>query len=114
MGIVKKTIHSKAMEGKDGKIQIEELIDPAMVILSDNAREMEMNLLNNARNNMVGNFWSIKWIFHETKEIKNRLQVVERKEGETRNERIHRLENRVNEIDKRMNKMEDSLHNTAN
>lgn len=59
LGIITETINPKVLEGKYGKIHMEELIDPTMVILSDNAREMEMNLLNNVRNSLVDNFCSI-------------------------------------------------------
>ena len=52
---------------------MEELIDPALVAITDNAREVGMNLLNNARNNMIDNFRSIKWIFHELEEVKERM-----------------------------------------
>ena len=75
MGIFKKTIQPKVLEGDDGKIYLDELIDLKMVVLNENAREVGMNLLNNARNNMVDNFWSIKWIFHESKELKYRLHL---------------------------------------
>lgn len=111
MGIVRETIQSKVLEGNDGRSHLEELIDLAMEILSDNTREVEMNLLNNVQNNMVNNFWSIKWIFHETKEIKNRLHSPERKEGEDVIDRHNKLDNMVTEVEKRM---ESFLHNTAN
>ena len=75
MGIGRETIQPKVLEGDDGKIYLEELSDLTMVVLNDNAREVGMNLLNNAHNNMVDNFRSIKWIFHETKELKYRLHL---------------------------------------
>ena len=73
-----------------------------------------MNLLNNAYNNMVDNFQTIKWIFHETEEIKNRLQGLKRKEGEDGTDRISNLDTRVIEMEKKMDRMEISLHNSAN
>ena len=85
MGYVETVIFFVAsfLIGSDGRIHLEELIDPTLVILSDNTREMGMNLLKNARNSMVDNFWSIKWIFHEIKEIKLRMKGQERMEGGT-------------------------------
>ena len=50
--------------------RFEELIDSAIVAISDRARETRMNLLNNAQNSMIDNFRSIKWIFHELEEVK--------------------------------------------
>lgn len=105
MGIVRETIQPKALEGDDGKIHLEELIDLTMVVLSDNAREMGMNLLNNAHNSMVDNFRSIKWIFHETEELKNRVTRMEWKEGDEGSDKISILETRVTEMDKRLNRM---------
>ena len=40
MRIVRETIQPKVLEGDDGKIHLEELIDPKMVVLNDNAREV--------------------------------------------------------------------------
>ena len=37
---------------------MEELVDPAMVAITDNARETGMNFLNNGRNSMIDNFRS--------------------------------------------------------
>lgn len=85
-----------------------------MVILSDNAREVGMNLLDNAWNNMVDSFRSIKWIFHEMEDIKNRLHGLERKEGEDEIEKIRNLDSRVTKMEKRMERMESSLHSTVN
>ena len=81
MGLVREHIHSEVLEGRDGKIQLEKLIEPTLVILSDNTREMGMNLLNNAHNSLLEKIWSIKWIFHEIEEIKFRMQGQERSEG---------------------------------
>ena len=44
---------------------MEDLIDPTMVAITNNARETNMNFLNNARNSMIDNFRSIKWLYHE-------------------------------------------------
>lgn len=93
---------------------MEELINPALVILSDSAQEMGMNLLNNARNSLVENFWSIKRIFHEIEEIKFRLQGQERPEGVEENVRIGKLEARVSEVQKRVERMETTPHSSTN
>ena len=58
-------------------MQLEELIEPELVAITKNAREVGMNLLNNAKNNMIDNFRSIKWIFHELEEVKERMGHLE-------------------------------------
>ena len=85
-----------------------------LVILSDNVSEMGMNLLNNAHKNMVDNFWSIKWIFHEIEDIKIRMQGQERTEGGDGTIRIRKLDVRVTKIEKRVERMESSLHSSTN
>ena len=59
-----------------------------------------LNLLNNARNSMVDNFQSIKWIFHEIEEIKIRMQEQEGKEGEDGAMGISKLDEKVTEMEK--------------
>ena len=62
---MREAMNPQILEGKKGKLQMEELIDLAMVAITDNARESGMNFLNNARNSMIDNFRSIKWLYHE-------------------------------------------------
>ncbi len=57
---------------------MEELIDLALVSITNNTREVGMNLLNNARNSMIDNFRSIEWLFHELEEVKERMGKMER------------------------------------
>ena len=56
---------------------LEELIDLAIVAIADNAREIGMNLLNNACNSMIDNFRSIKWLYHELEEVKEKVGQME-------------------------------------
>ena len=72
MGIVREPMNIQVMEDKDGKAHFDELIDPALVLISNRTRETRINLLKNAKNNMIDNFWSIKWLFHEIKELKGK------------------------------------------
>ena len=58
---------------------MEDLINLAMVAITDNARETGMNFLNNARNSMIDNFRSIKWLYHELEEFKERMGQLENK-----------------------------------
>ena len=52
---------------------MEDLIDLAMVAIMDNARETSMSFLNNTRNSMIDNFRSIKWLYHELEEFRDRM-----------------------------------------
>ena len=70
--------------------RLKELIDPTIVAISDKARETGMNLLNNTHNSMIENFWSIKWLFHELEEVKEKVGHMEESrnwtDSETRKE----------------------------
>ena len=72
MGIVKEPMNIQVMEDNDGESHFDELIDPALVLISDSARETGLNLLNNAKNSMTKNFQSIKWLFHAIKDLKGK------------------------------------------
>ena len=56
MGIVRDRMNIQVMEEIDGKTHFDELIDPALVFISDSARKTEFNLLNNVKNSMIDNF----------------------------------------------------------
>ena len=73
MGIVQEVMNPQILEEKERKIQLDELINLTLVAITYNSREVGMNLLNNAKNNMVDNFLSIKWLFYELEEVKDRL-----------------------------------------
>ena len=57
MGLKREMIKTLVKENKEGKIQMEELIDPALVILSDITKENpQMDVLNNARNSAIDSY----------------------------------------------------------
>ena len=76
MEIVREPMNIQVMEDNDGKTHFDELIDPALVVISYNVRETRFNLLNNTKkntkNNMIDNFHSFKWLFHEIEELKEK------------------------------------------
>ena len=72
MGIVRELMNFQVMEENDGKAHFDELIDLSLVVISNNARETGLNLLNNAKKIMIDNFWSIKWLFHEIEDLKGK------------------------------------------
>ena len=73
MGIFRETMNPQVMEDKEGKIHFDELIDPTLVEILDNAREIGLSLLNNAKNSMINNFYSIKWLFHKIEDLKEKM-----------------------------------------
>lgn len=92
LGIVREPLNIQVMEDIDGKTHYDGLIDPGMVVISKNARETWLNLLNNTKNSMIDNFRSIKWLFHEIEELKGRKsqdgnQIVGRDQGPNEEDR---------------------------
>ena len=79
MGIVRETMNPQILEEKQGQLQFEDLIDLEMVAIIDNAREIGMNLLNNSINSMIDNFRSIKWLYHELEEFREKIGQLENK-----------------------------------
>ena len=72
MGIIRETMNPQILKDKEGKVHFEELIDLALVSISKNVRDLGLNLLNNAKNSMIDNFFSIKWLFYEIEELKDK------------------------------------------
>ena len=56
---------------------MEELIELVLVVITDNVTRVGLNFLNNVKNNMIHKFRSIKWIFHELEEVKERIGYFE-------------------------------------
>jgi hypothetical protein len=77
MGIVREIMNPYILVGNQEQPWFEDLIDPTIVAITDNARETSMNLLNNAHNNMIDNFRSIKWLYHELEEFKEKIGKME-------------------------------------
>ena len=73
------------------------MIDLALVILSDIARENpNIDVLNNEKNSVVNSYHITKWFFHEILDLKHRLRTLERE--------TYSLKNRVNEDEQSMDK----------
>lgn len=106
LGIVREPINLHVLQEKAGDLQMEELIDLALMVISDKAREFKMDLLNNAKNSLVDNFWSIKWILHELKDIKLRLGQADnlnslQDQGNQANlaDSIHQMDQRLKNVE---------------
>ena len=48
-----------------------------MIIMINFSKEDNIDILNNAKNNMMDNFKSIKWLFHQIEEIKGSMAMLE-------------------------------------
>ena len=72
LGIVRELVNIQVLEDLDGKTHYDELIDPAMLVISNNMQETGFNFLNNAKNCLVENFHSIKWMFQEIEALKDK------------------------------------------
>ena len=61
MGLKREMIKTIVNENKEGKIQMEDLIDPALVILSDTTKENpQMDVLNNVKNSVIDSYQTTK------------------------------------------------------
>ena len=104
MGIQRELIRTQVKENEEGRIQLEELIDPALVILSDITKEhLDMDVLNNVKNSMVDSYQTTKWIFHEILDLKHRMSTMERE--------IYSLKNKVKEDDQNMERRVEEVSN---
>lgn len=56
LGIIREPMNIQVMEDLDGKTHYDELIDPALLVLSDNTRESDFDLLKNVKNILIDNF----------------------------------------------------------
>ena len=72
LGIVRDRVNIQVLGDLDSRTHYDELIDPALLVISDNVRETGFNFLNNAKNNLIDNFRSIKWIFQEIEALKDK------------------------------------------
>ena len=84
MGIYREAMNPQILVDDLEQPRLNESIDPAIVAISDNARESGMNLLNNARSSMIDNFRSIKWLFHELEEVRDRVSQMEKNQEKDR------------------------------
>ena len=77
IGIVREIMNPQILVANQEQPQFKDLINPTIVAITDNAREARMNLLNNACNNMIDNFRSIKWLYHKLEEFKEKIGQME-------------------------------------
>ena len=68
---------------------MEELIDPALVILSDITKEEpQMDVLNNAKNSVIDSDKTTIWNFHEIYELKHKVDKLEKDNNKNMNRKI--------------------------
>lgn len=114
MGIYREEMNPQILVDNLEQPRLNELIDPTILAISDNARETGMNLLNNAHNSMIDNFRLIKWLFHELEEVRNRVSQMEnikKKIGAESQEDQDRWESLM---ERRIKNLENYNHNLEN
>ena len=114
MGIFREAMNPQILVDNQEELRLEELIDPAIVAITDRARETGMNLLNNARNNMIDNFRSIKWLFHELEDVKDQVRHIEATRIGMESNRKKGTADRLSLAKKRIQNLENYNHNFAN
>ena len=113
MGIYREAMNPQFLVDDLEQPRLQELIDPAIVAISDNARETGMNLLNNARNSMIENFRSIKWLFHELEEVRDRVSQLDKTKNKTGEESHGDQNNWETLMERRVKNIENYNHNLA-
>ena len=114
MGIFREAMNPQILVDNQEDPRLEELINPVIVAITDRARETGMNLLNNARNNMIANFRSIKWLFHELEEVKEQVRHIEATRIGMESSRKTNLADRLSLVERRIQNLEDYNHNLVN
>ena len=113
MGIYREVMNPQFLVDDLEKPRLNELIDPAIVAISDNARETGMNLLNNAHNSMIDNFRSIKWLFHELEDVRDRVTQLDRTKNKTGEESQGNQNSWETLMERRVKNIENYNHNLA-
>ena len=114
MGIFREAMNPQILVDNQEEPRLEELIDPAIVAITDRARETWMNLLNNAHNSMIDNFHSIKWLFHELEEVKDQVRHIEATRIGMESNRKMDTADKLSVAEKRIQNLENYNHNLAN
>ena len=77
-----------------------------MIILNNIARDnLEMDVLNNAKNSAMDSYKTTKWLYHKILNLKHRLSVLERE--------TYSLRNRVNEDELSTEKKLEAFNTTS-
>lgn len=113
MGIFREVMNPHILVDNQEEPRLEELINPAIVAISNNAREFEMNLLKNAYNNMVDNFRSIKRLFHKLEEVKEKVVQMEGAKNLKGLEKGTNYDDRYSLAERRIHNLENYNHNLS-
>ena len=113
MGIYREAMNPQILVEDREQPRLNEVIDPTIVAISDNARETGMNLLNNARNSMINNFRSIKWLFHELEDVRDRVSQMEKTKKKTGEDSQGDRNSWETLMERKVKNIENYNHNTA-
>lgn len=72
-----------------------------------------MNLLNNARSNMIDNYRSIKWLFHELEDVQDKVSQMERIKKKIGTDSQVDQDSRESLTERRIKNLENYNHNLA-
>ena len=56
LGIIREPVNIQVLENLNDRTHYDELIDPTLLVIFDNAQENGFNLLNNVKNCLIDNF----------------------------------------------------------
>ena len=85
-----------------------------LVAITNNVREVGMNFLNNAKKNMIDNFRSIKWLFHELEEVEEKVGQIEGTRNLTGLEKGKDQDERLSMVERIILNLENYNHNLSN
>lgn len=107
-------MNPQILVGNQDQPKFEDLIDPIIVAITNNAKEMVMNLLNNACNSMIDNFRLVKWYYHELEEFREKIDQMESNKKEPIQDNQKDQEDRISLAKRRIQNLENYNHNLVN
>ena len=82
--IVKGIFGKRKWEENQDQTNVEDQNDTNVDDLPDSAKDMGINILDNAHNYMIGNLRTTKWFYYELEEIREKISHMERIKDEPR------------------------------
>jgi len=96
------------VEGEEGcDVDLRDLIDPLILILGHSGRESSLDVFKNAHNSLLGDFRSIKLIYHEVIDMKEGMNNLEDKANQQKTivERQHIIEKKTQRLETTQQKL---------
>ncbi len=107
MRINKGLIRTLVKEDGEDKIKMKELIDLTLFIFSDTTKEHpNMDVINNAKKNVVDSFQTNKWFLHKIQDLKYRVSSLERKNYSLKNRISEEEKNKDDKVEQAKNRVQ--------